>query len=195
MKSKKAKKTPTNKAAEPEVNSATEALKYKNDEDRAYGLAGMVIAVASMDAIDRVAMVSLDSDGPMVTFSNEFYFPGSQSASPKATWRRLFDNFQITSAMAISNVLSRKLIHERSNELDDMLRPLRDVIILEGEDVCSLESDEVESIFNRMLSHSGRIFGNSRLSPIIDEFASIIARRRRLTGREIAEELSLLQML
>lgn len=192
MKSKKNKKST---APEAEENQASKALRYKDEEDRAYGLAGMVIAVASMDAIDRVAMVSLDSDGPMVTFSNEFYFPGSQSASPKATWRRLFDNFQITSAMAIGNVLSRRLIHERTDEVDDMLRPLRDVIRLEGEDVCSLESDEIDRIFNRMLSHSSRIFGNRRLIPYIDEFAGIIARRRRLSGREIAEELSLLQML
>lgn len=191
----KSKKANNSTAPEAEENQASKALRYKDEEDRAYGLAGMVIAVASMDAIDRVAMVSLDSDGPMVTFSNEFYFPGSQSASPKATWRRLFDNFQITSAMAIGNVLSRRYIHERTDEVDDMLRPLRDVIRLEGEDVCSLESDETDRIFNRMLSHSSRIFGNRRLSPFIDEFAGIIARRRRLSGREIAEELSLLQML
>ena len=172
-----------------------ETLIYKNEEDRAYGLAGMVIAVASLDAIDRVAMVSLDSDGPMVTFSHEFYFPGSQSANPKAIWHRLFDNFRLTSTMAISNVLSRRYVHEHTDEVEDMLTPLREVITQEGADVCSLESDEVDRIFERMLSHSSRIFGNRRLSPFIDEFAGIIARRRHLSGREIAEELSLLQML
>ncbi len=192
MKNKKSKHV--NKASEAE-NHASKALKYKNEEDRVYGLAGMMIAVASMNAIDRVALVSLDAEGPMVTFSNEFYFPGSQSASPKATWRRLFDNFQITSAMAISNVLSRRYIHERNHEIEDMLTPLREVMVLEGEEVCSLEEDEVDRIFDRMLSHSNRIFGNRRLSSFIDEFAGIIARRRRLTGREIEEELELLQML
>ena len=49
-------------------------LKYQNEDDKAYGLAGMAIALAALDALDRVAGVSLDSDGPMVTFSNEFYF-------------------------------------------------------------------------------------------------------------------------
>lgn len=192
MKNKKSK--PDHTAKDVEISAAS-ALKYKNEEDRVYGLAGMMIAVASMNAIDRVALVSIDAEGPMVTFSNEFYFPGSQSASPKATWRRLFDNFQITSAMAISNILSRRFIHERTAEIEDMLTPLREVMILEGEEVCSLESDEVERIFNRMLSHSSRIFGNRRLTSFIDEFAGIIARRRRLTGREIEEELELLQML
>lgn len=190
-------KRPKKKNTRPETveNDVSQVLIYKDEEDRAYGLAGMVIAVASMNAIDRVAMVELDSDGPMVTFGNEFYFPGSQSANPKAIWHRLFDNFQITSAMAISNVLSRRLIHEHTSEVDDMLSPLREVIRQEAEDVCSLEEDEADMIFNRMLSHSSRIFGNRRLSPLIDEFAGIIARRRRLSGRELAEELMLLQML
>lgn len=192
MKIKKAKKT---KKSESKKDASVQVLIYKNEEDRAYGLAGMVIAVASMNAIDRVAMVELDSDGPMVTFSHEFYFPGSQAASPKALWHKLVDNFQITSAMAIGNVLSRRMIHEHTMEVEDMLRPLREVIMQEGEEVCSLESDETDRLFNRMLSHSNRIFGNRRLSPFIDEFAGIIARKRRLSGREIEEELALLQML
>ncbi len=44
-------------------------------------------------ALDRVAGVSLDSDGPMVTFSNEFYFSGSPSVSPKSTWNALLHNY------------------------------------------------------------------------------------------------------
>lgn len=178
-----------------EAGGKESALNYKSEEDRAYGLAGMVIAVASMDAIDRVSMISLDSEGPMVTFSNEFYYPGSQSASPKATWHRLLENFQITSAMAISNVLSRRYVYEHTTDIDDMLPPLREAMTLEGKDVCALEEDEIDRVFRNMLSYSQRIFGNRRLSPLIDEFAGILARRRTLTGREIAEELSLLQML
>ena len=49
-------------------------LTYLNEDDKAYGLAGMAISLAALDAIDRVAGVSLDSDGPMVTFSHQYYF-------------------------------------------------------------------------------------------------------------------------
>ena len=44
-------------------------LTYLNEDDRAYGLAGMAISLAAFDAIDRVASVSLDSEGPMVNFT------------------------------------------------------------------------------------------------------------------------------
>ena len=67
-------------------------LAYLNEDDRAYGLAGMMISLASLNAIDRVAEICLDSDGPMVEFSHEFYFQGSPSISPKATWDNLHRN-------------------------------------------------------------------------------------------------------
>lgn len=193
MMSNKKDKTPKEAASNKEA--VNKVLIYKDEEDRAYGLAGMMIAVASMESLDRVAAVSLDSDETMVTFSHEFYFPGSQAANPKALWNRLLDNFRLTSAMAIGNVLSRRLIHEHTSEVEDMLAPLLEVIRREGEEVCSLEEDEIDRLFNRMLSNSSRIFGNRRLSPYIDEFASTLARRRNLSGREIAEELAMLQMI
>lgn len=85
-------------------------LSYRNEDDRAYGLAGMAISLAALDAIDRVAAVSLDSDGPMVSFSHEYYFSGSPSVSPKATWSNLLHNFYITSAMVVSNVMARSMV-------------------------------------------------------------------------------------
>lgn len=191
----KSRKTEEKAASGAAGSSVATALKYKNEEDRAYGLAGMAIAAASLDSIERVDFVSLDSEGPMVTFSSEFYYPSSQAASPKFTWKRLLENYQLASTMAVSNVLSRRYVHERTQEVDDMLSPLRDVIALEGKEICALDADEVEQIFDSVLTFSRRIFGNRRLLPLIDEFAGIIARRRTLTGREIAEELSLLRML
>ena len=68
------------------MSQQTLTLAYLNEDDRAYGLAGMMISLASLRAIDRVAEVSLDSEGPMVEFSHEYYFPGSPSISPKSTW-------------------------------------------------------------------------------------------------------------
>lgn len=170
-------------------------LGYKDEEDRTYGLAGMAIAVANLNAIDRVTMVTLDSDGPMVVFSNEYYYPASQAASPKATWQRLTENFQITSAMAISNLLSRCMAHHRTDELPQLLDGLRKAIKEEAADSCQLDADEADDIFRSTLSFSQRIFGNRRLQPYIDEFAGILARKRTLSGREIMEELSLLRLI
>ena len=59
------------------MDTKTITLAYQNEDDRAYGLAGMTISLAALRAIDRVVRISLDSDGPMVEFSQEYYFYGS----------------------------------------------------------------------------------------------------------------------
>ncbi len=170
-------------------------LQYLNEDDRAYGLAGMAISLAAFNAMDRVAEITLDTDGPMVTFSNEYYFSGSPSISPKATWHNLINNFRITSAMAISNLLSRSMVRMKTEVPADLLDSLKEVIVAEGEESCALEEDEIDELFNRTLAYSRRIFNNPRLHPAIDEFARVISRRRTLSGREITDELQLLQLL
>lgn len=170
-------------------------LQYLNEDDRAYGLAGMAISLAAFNAMDRVAEVTLDTDGPMVTFSNEYYFSGSPSISPKATWHNLIQNFRITSAMAIANLLSRSVVRMKAEVPADLMETLRSTIITEGRESCSLEEDEIEEIYRNTLSYSRRIFNNPRLHPAIEEFARVLARRRTLSGREIAEELHMLQLI
>lgn len=170
-------------------------LKYQNEDDRAYGLAGMAVSLAAFDAMDRIAAVSLDGDGPMVTFSNEYYFSGSPSISPKATWANLVNNFRITSAMVISNVMARSMVRMHRNVPGEILDTLRSEIQAEGQETCALEADEIDSLFDDMVSYTRRIFSNPRLHPAIEELTRILSRRRELSGREILEELHHLQLV
>ena len=171
-------------------------LEYSNEDDRAYGLAGLAISIAALDAFDRVAEVSLDGDDDtMVEFSNEYYFSGSPSISPKSTWDNLVQNFHITASMVISNVMSRSMVRMHRDVPVDVLGALHEEILREGRDSCGLEDDEIDALFNRTLSYSRRIFSNPRLHPAIDEFARIISRRRTLSGNEIRDELRLLQII
>lgn len=171
-------------------------LSYSNEDDRAYGLAGMAISLAAIDAIDRVAEVNLDGvDGTMVEFANEYYFSGNPSISPKSTWDNLVQNFHITVSMVISNVMSRSLVRMHSDVPVDVLGEVHDEILREGRDSCGLEDDEVDALFNRALSYSRRIFANPRLHPAIDDFARTISRKRVLSGHEIIDELRLLRLI
>lgn len=170
-------------------------LRYSNEDDRAYGLAGMAISLAALNAVDRVASVSLDSDGPMVKFSQEYYFSGSPSVSPKATWANLVENFHITSAMIIGNMMSRSVVRLHKEIPMEILKSIRDEILEEGRDTCSLEEDEVDALFNKSLTYATRIFHNPRVHPAIDEFVRILSRRRTLSGNEIIDELHALQLI
>lgn len=170
-------------------------LSYLNEDDKAYGLAGMAISLAALDAMDRVAEVSLDNSGPMVTFSNQYYFSGSPSISPKATWDNLLHNYYVTSAMVISNVMARSLVRLRRDVPSDVMKKIHEEIAEEGRDVCSLEDDEIETIYDKTRSYMGRIFRNPRLHPAIEDFARTLSRRRSLSSNEIIDELRALSLI
>lgn len=170
-------------------------LAYLNEDDRAYGLAGMVISLASLNAIDRVASVNIDSDGPMVEFSHEYFFPGSPTISPKSTWDNLVQNFHITTSMVLSNILARSVVRLKEDTPSELLDKIYEEVEKEGLDTCALEEDEIENLYNNALTRARRLFHNPRLHPAIDEFARVISRRRTLSGMEIRDELHLLQLV
>lgn len=170
-------------------------LTYINEDDKAYGLAGMAISLAALDAMDRVSTISLDADGPMVTFSHQYYFSGSPSISPKTTWDNLLHNYYITSAMVLSNVMARSLVRMRQDVPTAVLDTIHKEIANEGKETCSLEDDEIETIYDKTRTYMGRIFRNPRLHPAIEDFARTLSRRRQLSGHEILDELRALSII
>lgn len=170
-------------------------LTYQNEDDKAYGLAGMVISLASLNAMDRVSGVCIDSDGPMVEFSSEYYFPGSQVVSPKSSWDSLVRNFHITTAMVVSNLLARSVVRMKRDAPESLMKELYAEVEKEGEETCALEPDEIENLFRNALTRSRRIFMNPRVHPAVDEFARLISRKRSLSGHELVDELRLLQLI
>ncbi|MBD5204147.1 MAG: hypothetical protein HDS82_04640 [Bacteroidales bacterium] len=177
------------------MSRETFTLTYLNEDDRAFGLAGMAISLAAFDAIDRVASVSLDTDGPMVNFTHAYYFTGSPSMSPKRSWDIMVRNFNLTTAMAISNVLARALVRAGIEVPDDTLTALYREVETEGKESLDLEQDEVSALFRKNLSYARRIFGNQRLHAPIRDLARTISLRRTLSGTDIREELELLQII
>lgn len=171
------------------------SLSYLNEDDRAYGLAGMMVALANLDAMDRVATVSIDSEGPMVEFSHAYYFTGTPSISPKSTWDNLVENFHITTCMVVGNILARSLVRMKQEAPDEIMKEVYSLVEEEGRETCSLENDEIERLYEHALKRAMRIFRNPRIHPAIDEFARIISLKRSLSGREVFDELHLLQLI
>lgn len=170
-------------------------LNYRNDNDRAFGLAGMAISLAALDAIDYVSSISIDAEGPMVTFADDFYFSGSSSISPKATWNNLLHNFYVTSAMVIANIMARSFVDHGRDIPTSILDDIRAEMIAEGQNSCALDEDEVDSVYTKSYSEMRRIFANSRLHPAIKTFAKDIEKRRELSALEIIDELKSLRLI
>ena len=169
-------------------------LEYINEDDRAYGLAGMAISMASLDALDRITEIYLDAEGPMVNFSHSYYYSTSPAASPKAVWEHLMENFQLTTSLVLGNVMARSLVRLGAEAGSDVLGQIRDLVRSEGMEVCELDREEADEVFERMMRHSRRLFYNPRLQPAVRQLAGVISRRRRLSVLDLAEELELLRI-
>ena len=169
-------------------------LAYINEEDRALGLAGMAISLASLDALDRVSEIFLDSEGPMVDFNHNYYLVSSPAASPKSVWNHILSNFHLTTSLVMSNVMARSLVRLGEEPGRDVMETIRSLVREEGAESCSLDEEEADMIFNRSLMQSKRLFLNARLYPAIRELADVFTRRRRLSAMDLAEELDLLRL-
>lgn len=170
-------------------------LAYLNEDDRTYGLAGMTISLAALDAIDKVVKISIDEEGPMVTFSHEYYYSGSPSVSPKATWDHLLENLHLSASMVMANVMARSIVRLGQEVPQELLDTIYNTIAEEGREACNLEDDEIQALYQKALTYNRRIFRNPRLRPAIQELVRFIARQRTLSGLEIRDELHLLQII
>lgn len=162
---------------------------YDNDDDRAYGLAGMCIGMAALDAVERIALVDLDADGPMVSIAGEYLYDLSGHCSPKEVWSAMLHNFYLTASMSLANVLSRSMIRLQAGLPTDILTTIHEAVIAEGKESCQLEEDEAEALYNRSLTTMRRVFANPRLREPVRELAGTLSRARRLSGGDIADEL------
>ena len=169
-------------------------LKYTNEDDRAYGLAGMAISMASLDALDRITEIFLDSEGPMVSFSQDYYFSSSPAISPKAVWNNLLNDLQLTTSLVLGNIMARSLVRIGMEAGDDVFEEIRSLVREEGREICSLEEEEADAIFEKVMRHSRRLFYNPRLQPAVKQLAGVISRKRRLSVLDLAEELELLRI-
>lgn len=164
-------------------------LAYRNENDRAFGLAGMVFTLGNLDALDSVQGVTIDTDGPMVTFTHPYYHCMAPTASARAVWDVMKRNFYITASMVVGNVMARAMVLDGTQVPDSLLDEIFDQVKAEGEDTLMLDDDEIESLYGQILQQSRRLFGNPRLHSPLRQLSGILAGKRTLTGLELIDEL------
>lgn len=171
-------------------------LKYTDERDKCYGMTGMAISLIVWDADDLVATIDLDApNDSSFEFVPTYYYSGNPRVSPKASWQHIAKHLQVSIGMVIGNVMCRShLLHSQSP--DDGLRgQLLDMARLEGEAACSLDTDEVETMFAKSYAYLDRIFAHRGVQQVAHRFADSLASQRTMTRAEIAEALAALSAL
>ena len=170
-------------------------MKYRNEEDKCYGVAGMAIGLSIFDAEDLLSEVDIDADGTdCVRFAPDFYYTGSPRVPASKSWHHIYAHYQVSMGLAIANALCRKMVLDHG-VLDRKRRDeLLDAAVADGLNLCQLDRDEVEPMFDKSYSYLMRVFGNRDIQRVINDFAGELQQRRTLTRTEVAELLQELNL-
>jgi len=171
-------------------------MKYRDELDKSYGVAGMALGLSVFDASDLFTAVTLDADGPeCIQFTPEFFFAGNPRLSPRGSWQYILGHFRITVGLAVANALCRRMVLD-NDRVDDKLRDeLFNAAYEDGRNYCQLERDEVEPIFDEAFSSMKRLFGDSRVRKAMDSFADALQQRRTLSHIDVSDIMQQLNLL
>ena len=170
-------------------------MKYRDELDKSYGVAGMALGLSVFDADELFTAVSLDGEeAGCIQFTPEFYFAGNPRLSPRGAWQYILGHYRISVGLAVANALCRRMVLD-NDQVDEQLREqLFNVAYADGRDACQLERDEVQPIFDEVFSNMMRLFTDSRVRKAMDTFADALQQRRTLSHidvNDILEQLNL----
>lgn len=171
-------------------------LRYTDETDRCYGLAGMAMAIVVTDSEELLAAIDLDAPADaMMEFTPQYFFAGNPRLSARLAWNHLVEHYQLTMGIMVANVLSRYYVNRRQEITPEVLRLMHDSLLDEGRDTCQLDEDEVNMLFNKQFSYMQRLFRHQGVQTVVRDFADDLARRRHMSVNEVIEGFHALSML
>lgn len=171
-------------------------MKYRDELDKSYGVAGMALGLSVFDAADLFTSITLDGDGPgAIEFTPEFFFAGNPRLSPRGSWQYMLGHFRISVGLAVANALCRRMVLD-NDKADQQLRDqLLNAACDDGRDYCQLERDEVQPIFDEAFENMSRLFADSRVRKAMDSFADALQKRRTLSHIDVVDILQQLNLI
>ncbi len=163
-------------------------LKYSDETDKSMGLAGMAIALVACDSEELIASVSMEADEEPLQMAGEFFFNGNPSFSAKTAWNEILKQYNIVVGLLFGNVMCRHLCAGKSVD-HEILQSVHNIIESEGVTNCSLEKDEIETIYNKNYIYYHQLFSHPSVSVIARDFATSLRMQRRMTAGEVIENL------
>lgn len=166
-----------------------EILKYKSETDKGLGIAGMAISLLAADALDMLAKVSMVEGEEPVTMAEEFFFSGNPRMSAKFAWYEGLRQYDITASMILANVLCRSLCSSTGVINNESLKAVHDHLVEQGQELCSLDADEVETLYSRSYRKHHSIFSHPTVGTVARDFANTLRMLQHMTGAEVADNL------
>lgn len=171
----------------------TLVMRYSDERDKAYGLAGAVITVVLTDRARSIAEINLDAaPGESMVMSHDFGFKGNPRMSAKIVWEHSVDDLRVLLSMVLGNLACRRYVLAGRSIDRDELAAVRTALRDEACDTCSLDADEADSLFDSSMAYVDRVFRHPAIPDIARAFADDLSQRRSLSIVEALEALSAL---
>jgi len=168
-------------------------MKYRDENDRCYGIAGMAIGLTIWNGEDMLYRIDLDDEeNGYISFTPEFYFSGNPAISPVESWHHTLKHYQMTIGMLIANMMCRA-IPSGGIDYTKAKKALFKTVAEEGKRLCQLEDDEIRKIFQETYSYMEQVFHNQSVCEIARQFADQLKENRSLSGFEMKQILGMLQ--
>lgn len=166
-------------------------LKYNDELDKSYGLAGMVISLVASDGEELLSEISMDAPaGESLVMSHDYFFSGNPRMSAKVVWSATLEHFRLSTSMLLGNVMCRRYVLRRLPVDRATSDCLRELVCSEAGDSCALERDEADALFDRCYSYVDRLFSHNAVHSMAVEFSEILRKRRSLSAQEALETLN-----
>jgi len=171
-------------------------MKYRDDLDKSYGVAGMALGLSVLEADNLFTSITIDAEGQgCIQFTPEFFFAGNPRLSPRGSWKYILGHYRISVGLAVANALCRRMVLD-NDKVDDKLRDeLFTAAYEDGRDYCHLERDEVVPIFDEAFDNMTRLFSNSQVRKAMDAFADALQQRRTLSHIDVSDILQQMNII
>lgn len=171
-------------------------MKYRDELDKSYGIAGMALGLSVFDAADLFTSITLDGNSEgAIKFTPEFFFAGNPRLSPRGAWQYILGHYRISVGLAVANALCRRMVLDNERADKQLRDQLFDAACADGKDYCQLERDEVQPIFDEAFDNMLRLFADSRVRKAMDTFADALQQRRTLSHIDVADILQQLHLV
>lgn len=156
-------------------------LKYKDEDDRAYGLGGMVVSMYLLENDKYIDSISLDAEADDgFRFTADFFHLPNPNLSPKAVWSDSLSRFNLLNSLLVSNLMSRALVRRSERVSREIYQLLMDKLMDEGRELCSLDNDEIKELYNKNFSYFHDVFSNATVASTVRGIVDTLKRERFL---------------
>lgn len=138
-------------------------MKYNDEEDKCYGIAGMAIGISIWNGEDLLYQIDIDDDEHgYISFTPDYYFSGNPAVSPVESWHATLKHYQMTVGMLIANLFCRNLPAGKPTQYADAKKAIFSTVADEGKRTCQLDDDEIRSMFQETFNFWSRCSATRR---------------------------------